>query len=77
MTGDDSRPIDEVLFDMVVMMCKQFPSLDPIRIRRERAVDVFTTVRKMLRHIRKENSNYITIRGKRMLKRKATNDSWF
>jgi hypothetical protein len=76
-TGEDSRPIDEVLFDMVVMVCKQFPALDPLRIRRERAIEVFGMVNKMLRHVRRENSNYITIRGKRILKRKVQNDSWF
>ena len=69
--------MDEMLFDMVVMLCKRFPALTPMQVRRERAIEVFDTVRKMVKHIRRENAQYITIKGKRMRKRKVTNDSWF
>lgn len=69
--------MDEMLFDMSVMLCQKFPALTPMQLRRERAVEVFDTVRKLIRHIRRENAQYITIRGKRMKKRKVRNDSWF
>ena len=62
---------------MVYMLCQQFPALTPMQIRRERANDVFNTVRKLIKRIKRENAKYITVKGKRLRKRKANNDAWF
>jgi len=62
---------------MEVALCDRFPSFTPLSLRRERAAEVFKMVSKFLGHNRREKAKYVTINGKRMKKRKATNDNWF
>lgn len=60
---------------MEVNMCKEFPGMTPISLRKERAREVFIMIARYNRLSRKKKEQKKT--GKRKIIRRPASDSWF
>ena len=75
----DDTPIYETLFDMQMSLCKIFPSMTPLTLRREKAREVFLLISRYNKYCLKnnnENKTNTTNDGVRVIRRKA-GDNWF
>lgn len=60
---------------MEVNMCKEFPGMTPISLRKERAREVFIMIARYNRLSRKKKEQKKT--GKRKIIRRPASDNWF
>ena len=60
---------------MEVNMCKEFPGMTPISLRKERAREVFIMIARYNRLSRKKKEQNKT--GKRKIIRRPASDNWF
>lgn len=75
----DDTPIYETLFDIQMSLCKIFPALTPLTLRREKAREVFLLINRYNKHSLKNNNGNktnTTQNGVRVIRRKA-GDNWF
>jgi len=73
--ADESSPLSEILFELVINLCKAFPALDPFRLRKKEADEVILLINKLSRQGRKKPSS-----PERMKQRKkvyADQVNWF
>lgn len=75
----NDTPIYETLFDMQMSLCKIFPAMTPLTLRREKAREVFLLISRHNEHSAKNNNGNktnTTQKGVRVIRRKASNN-WF
>jgi hypothetical protein len=72
----DNTPVDELLFEMEMSLCECFPTMTPLTLRKERSVDVFRLIVKYNRYARKKKKAEKTSKGKKIIRRPAS-DNWF
>lgn len=65
----DNRPLDVIFFEMEVNICERFPSLSPLKLRKEKARDVFALFVKY--------ANLGKKKKKKQVIRKPAGDNWF
>ena len=71
----DNTPIPELLFQMEMSLCEQFPAFTPLTLRKEKARDVFVLIRRFTKYAKKKTKN-TTKDGKRIIRRPAS-DTWW
>lgn len=80
MTGEESIPIKEAIFELESQLSQRYPGMTPLSIRKERAIDFFKVAAKARRLAKKENSERERAKaneGKRRIIKVAASDNWF
>lgn len=62
------------LFETTRMLCQLFPALDPFRVRRTPAREVFLLIRRINTHPKTEHGKKVDKRGRI---RRPAGDNWF
>ena len=75
MTSEEASPLSEILFELVLNLCKAFPALDPFRLRRKEADEVILLINKLSRQGRKKPIS--TESAKQRKKVYADQVNWF
>ena len=70
---EDNTPVNELLFEIEMILCEQFTSITPFTIRRERAVDVYGLIVKYNGYAKKKKKQA----GKPKIIRRPASDTWF
>lgn len=67
--------MNDVLFELDVILCERFPAFTPLNLRRERAADVFCLIADLTSYLERENKRKAND-GKKVIRRPA-GDDWF
>lgn len=70
---DDGTPIAELIFELEMSLCENFPSITPFTIRRERAVTVYAMIVRYNKYAKRKKKK----EGKKNIIRKPAGDTWF
>jgi hypothetical protein len=62
------------MFEMQISLCDRFTDLNPLKLRREKAREVFNLLTRYNKYSRKKNKK--TKNGKQIIRRPAS-DTWF
>jgi len=71
--------MSETIFSLQVLLCRQFQTLSPLSIRREKAIEVFKLVRRFNKYAKnetKKNNVRRDAQGNEIIRRPAP-DTWF
>lgn len=69
--GQSNLSLYEIFFEIELNISESFPGLNPFKIRREKAKEVFLLIRRL------NNYNHKSKKKKKMKIRKPASDSWF
>ena len=72
--------MSELLFEIEVMLSERFPALSPLEIRRSKAREVFTLIKKLTIYAKKEKKEQAQKEAKANMKhivKMQASDSWF
>lgn len=71
--GGENPPLFELFFEITVSLCKEFPSLNPVTIRKEKAHEIFLLMGRMAKYNRKQKKQ----KGKPQKIYRPAGDTWF
>lgn len=74
--ADNCLTLYQSLFDMTQTLCKVYPAISPLSIRKERAKEVFLLIRRINTHPR-TNDGVKANEGKAEIVRRPAGDKWF
>lgn len=66
----------EAFFDITVTLCERFPDLNPIKVRKYPAHEVFLLIKRLSKYNAKQKTKSNTVNNSGVIRKKA-GDDWF
>lgn len=77
--GSNDAPFFDLLFEVQLSLCEQFPSLNPIELRHEKAKEIFLLIQRLNKSRNESKNKNVSEEHVEndVIRRPARDDSWF